>query len=177
MVSDINTKKADTASMSDKAGRSRQKSGERRRFTPRRFLLSSRLTRLILAANLIGLTILVIGALAMNRFEEGLIQGKVDNLNSLAATITTVMGERATGTGSASALDIDNAKQVLRGINVPEGWRVRLHDRAGQVVADTEQLDDRIEVSPLDPIQTDDACPFTSSSSPANSAACSCWSD
>lgn len=156
MVSDINTKKADTASMSDKAGRSRQKSGERRRFTPRRFLLSSRLTRLILAANLIGLTILVIGALAMNRFEEGLIQGKVDNLNSLAATITTVMGERATGTGSASALDIDNAKQVLRGINVPEGWRVRLHDRAGQVVADTEQLDDRIEVSPLDPIQTDD---------------------
>jgi two-component system sensor histidine kinase ChvG len=156
MVSDINTKKADTASMSDKAGRSRQKSGERRRFTPRRFLLSSRLTQLILAANLIGLSILVIGSLAMNRFEEGLIQGKVDNLNSLAATITTVMGDRATGTGSASTLDIDNAKQVLRGVNVPDGWRVRLHDRAGQVVADTEQLDDRIEVSSLDPIQTDD---------------------
>jgi two-component system sensor histidine kinase ChvG len=128
---------------------------ERRRFTPRRFWLSSRLTQLILAANLIGLAILVVGALAMNRFEDGLITGKVDNLNSLAATITTVLGDRATGYGQASELDVDTAKQVLRGINVPTGWRVRLHDRAGQVVADTELLDDRIEISPLDPIRTD----------------------
>jgi len=156
MVSDINTKKADTASMPDKVSQMRNGFRKRRRFTPRRFLLSSRLTQLILAANLIGLSILVIGSLAMNRFEEGLIQGKVDNLNSLAATITTVMGERATGSGQASALDIENAKQVLRGVNVPQGWRVRVHDRAGQVVADTEQLDDRIEVSPLDPIRTEE---------------------
>ncbi|GHA91742.1 sensor histidine kinase [Algimonas arctica] len=142
--------------MSDKPARVRRGRDKRRRFVPRRFLLSSRLTQLILAANLIGLSILVIGSLAMNRFEEGLIDGKVDNLNSLAATITTVMGDRATGSGQASELDIDKAKQVLRGINVPEGWRVRLHDRAGHVVADTAQLDDRIVVGTLDPIRTEE---------------------
>ncbi|MGJ8559367.1 MAG: ATP-binding protein [Litorimonas sp.] len=142
--------------MSDKPAGMRRGRDERRRFVPRRFLLSSRLTQLILAANLIGLSILVIGSLAMSRFEEGLIDGKVDNLNSFAATITTVMGDRATGSGQASELDIENAKQVLRGINVPVGWRVRLHDRAGQVVVDTEQLDDRIEVGTLEPIRTEE---------------------
>lgn len=156
MASDINIKKAEPASVSDKPARARRGREERRRFVPRRIPLSSRLTQLILAANLIGLGILVIGALAMGRFEQGLIDGKVDNLNSLAATITTVLGDVATGSGQASALDIDNAKQVLRGMNVPSGWRVRLHDRAGQVVADTEQLDDRISVGTLDPIRTQD---------------------
>lgn len=157
MASDINIKKADTAPMPDTSAPARREREERRRFTPRRFWLSSRLTQLILAANLIGLSILVIGSLAMSRFEEGLIEGKVDNLNSLAATIATVMGDRATGSGQASSLDIDNAKQVLRGMNVPAGWRVRLHDRAGQVVADTEQLDDRIDVGTLAPIRTEDS--------------------
>lgn len=157
MVSDINIKKAEpTASVPRTTARFWRGRNERRRFVPRRFLLSSRLTQLIFVANLIGLSILVIGSLAMSRFEEGLIEGKVDNLNSLAGTITTVMGDRATGSGQASELDIDNARQVLRGINVPAGWRVRLHDRAGQVVADTDQMDDRIDVGSLAPIRRPD---------------------
>jgi two-component system sensor histidine kinase ChvG len=88
----------------------------------------------------------------MNRFESSLIEAKVDNLHSLAATITTVMGDQATGLGSAAQLDIEGAKQVLRGVNVPEGWRVRLHDRSGKVVVDTVRLDDTITISSLDPI-------------------------
>jgi two-component system sensor histidine kinase ChvG len=123
-----------------------------RRLGARRSLLSSRLTRVILLSNLVGLIILVSGSLAMNRFETGLIEAKVDNLHSLAATITTVLGEQATGYGSSARLDVDGAKQVLRGVNVPEGWRVRLHDRSGQTVADTIRLDDTITVSTLDPI-------------------------
>lgn len=123
-----------------------------RRKGARRRLFSSRLTQVIFFSNLIGLLILVSGSLAMNRFESSLIEAKVDNLHSLAATITTVIGEQATGFGSAAKLDIDGAKQVLRGVNVPSGWRVRLHDRSGGVVADTERLDDTITISPLDPI-------------------------
>lgn len=158
MVSDINIKKADPDRVSTPNAANPTRN-ERRRFTPRRFVLVSRLSRLILAANLIGLSILVVGSLAMSRFEDGLIQGKVDNLNSLAATITTVLGERATGDGQASQLDVANAQQVLRGVTVPEGWRVRLHDRSGRVVVDTTQLDDRIEVGTLDPIISPDAQP------------------
>ena len=131
--------------------RLRTKSTERRRGA-RRSLWTSRLTRNIFLSNLSGLLILVFGALAMNRFESGLIEAKVDNINSLAATITTVMAEQATGFGGTAQLDIPEAKQVLRGINVPSGWRVRLHDRAGQLVADTQTLDAIIEVERLDPI-------------------------
>ena len=165
MVSDINIRKTDRPPVPPSNPRAKASKGrslsaakrrERRRFTPRRFLLSSRLTQLIIVSNLVGLIILVVGALAMNRFEEGLIQGKVDNITSLAATITTVMGEQATGTEQAAKLDVQDAKQVLRGVNVPESWRVRLHDRSGQVVADTERLSDTIKVSSLELIQTDD---------------------
>lgn len=130
-----------------------------RRVKARRSLLTSRLTRMIFLANLIGLLILIVGALTMNRFETGLINAKVDNLRSLAATITTVLGEQATGVGSQAELDIESAKQVFRGVNVPEGWRVRLHDRSRRVVVDTQVLDDTITIGTLDPIVTEEVPP------------------
>jgi len=126
-----------------------------RRRGPRRSLWTSRLTRNIFLSNLTGLIILVIGALAMNRFEEGLIDAKVDNLKSLASTITTVIGEQATGFGGTAELDVDGARQVLRGVNVQEGWRVRLHNKSEELVADTETLDDTITTEALAPIIED----------------------
>ncbi len=126
-----------------------------RRRGPRRSLWTSRLTRNIFLSNLTGLIILVIGALAMNRFEEGLIDAKVDNLKSLASTITTVIGEQATGFGGTAELDVDGARQVLRGVNVQEGWRVRLHNKSEELVTDTETLDDTITTEALAPIIED----------------------
>ncbi len=123
-----------------------------RRRGPRRSLWTSRLTRNIFLSNLIGLIILVTGALAMNRFEAGLINAKVDNIKSLASTITTVIGEQATGYGGIAQLDVDGARQVLRGVNVQEGWRVRLHDKSGELVADTKTLDLTITTEALAPI-------------------------
>ncbi|WP_409432392.1 stimulus-sensing domain-containing protein [Litorimonas sp. RW-G-Af-16] len=158
-------KKAETVAVSGNKNsdvspseRTRTKIRDRRR-GPRRSLLTSRLTRNIFFSNIIGLMILVFGALAMNRFESGLIEAKVDNLRSLAATITTVISEQATGYGGAAELDLEGARQVLRGVNVPEGWRVRLHDDAGQVALDTEALDDTISMSTLDPIITEQPDP------------------
>ena len=149
MASDINTKKPETGVAKAPSGRVKIRD---RRVGPRRSLLTSRLTRNIFFSNLIGLVILIGGSLAMGRFEAGLIDAKIENLQSLASTITTVMGDDATGYGSAAQLDIENARQVLRGVNVPDRWRVRLHDRAGQIIVDTETLDDTIAVSALDPI-------------------------
>ena len=151
MALDINTEKPSQA-VKAKSGRVKIRD---RRGGPRRSLLTSRLTRNIFLSNLIGLIILVAGSLAMNRFQDGLIQAKLENLRTLASTITTVMGDDATGYGSAAKLDVENARQVLRGVNVPERWRVRLHDRSGQLIADTDSLDDTISVSSLDPIITD----------------------
>lgn len=126
-----------------------------RRRGPRRSLWTSRLTRNIFLSNLIGLIILVTGALAMNRFEAGLINAKVDNIQSLASTITTVIGEQASGFDGTAQLDVDGARQVLRGVNVQEGWRVRLHNKSGELVADTKTLDDTIITEALDPIIED----------------------
>jgi len=137
------------------SGSKRKRRRRSRRRGPRRSLWTSRLTRNIFLSNLIGLIILVAGALAMNRFEEGLINAKVDNIQSLASTITTVIGEQATGYGGTAELDVDGARQVLRGVNVQEGWRVRLHDKSGNLVADTNTLNFDIEVEPLDPILED----------------------
>ena len=152
MASDINTKKPKSGVSKAPSGRVKIRD---RRVGPRRSLLTSRLTRNIFFSNLIGLVILVGGSLAMGRFEAGLIDAKVENLRSLASTITTVMGEDATGYGSAAQLDIENARQVLKGVNVPDRWRVRLHDRGGQELIDTETLTDDITVSQLDPIIAD----------------------
>ena len=123
-----------------------------RRRGPRRSLWTSRLTRNIFLSNLIGLIILVSGALTMKRFEAGLINAKIDNVQSLASTITTVIGEQATGYGGTAELDVEGSRQILRGINVQEGWRVRLHNKSEQIIADTETLDDSIFVETLDPI-------------------------
>ena len=123
-----------------------------RRRGPRRSLWTSRLTRNIFLSNLIGLIILVSGALTMKRFEAGLINAKIDNIQSLASTITTVIGEQATGYGGTAELDVEGSRQILRGINVQEGWRVRLHDKSEQLIADTETLDDTIITETLDPI-------------------------
>ena len=135
-----------------KSSPKRKRRRRNRRRGPRRSLWTSRLTRNIFLSNLIGLIILVIGALAMNRFEAGLIDAKVDNIKSLASTITTVIGEQATGFGGTAQLDVDGARQVLRGVNVQEGWRVRLHNKSGELVADTDTLDDTIREEPLAPI-------------------------
>ena len=160
MGSDINIEKskakvADRPARDDAAAHSGRVKIKNRRQGPRRSLLTSRLTRNIFFSNMIGLLILIVGALAMNRFQEGVIDTKLENLRSLASTITTVMGEDATGYGSAAVLDVDNAMQVLRGINVPENWRVRLHDRQGLELADTEKMNSSITVSSLDPIVTE----------------------
>ena len=160
MGSDINIEKskakvATRPASDDSATHSGRVKIKNRRQGPRRSLLTSRLTRNIFLSNMIGLLILIVGALAMNRFQEGVIDTKLENLRSLASTITTVMGEDATGYGSAAVLDVDNAMQVLRGINVPDNWRVRLHDRQGLELADTEIMNSDITVSSLDPIVTD----------------------
>ena len=119
---------------------------------PRRSVLASRLTRAIFLSNLIGLLVLAIGSLAMNRFEEGLIEAKV-------ATVSTLMADSATGYGLAAKLDVESAKSILREINIPPAWRVRLFDGSGLLLVDSAQLEDEISVSELAPIIEEQAPP------------------
>ncbi len=65
----------------------------RRRF---RLLPGSRIGRLIIALNLLGLAILVAGALILNKRRSGLVEARIDSLTTQAELIANVIGGGAT---------------------------------------------------------------------------------
>ncbi len=120
----------------------------------RRFIMFSTLSRMIFLANFLGLIILIIGALTLNQFSRSLIDAKIDNLHSQTRMIANLLGGQATGSGAAATLDEDEARRIMSRIDVPEKARIRLYDRNGHLVADSDQLDDSVEIDTLAPITT-----------------------
>ena len=118
----------------------------------RRFIMFSTLSRMIFLANLLGLIILIVGALTMNQFSRGLIDAKIDNLHSQSRLIANLIGDQATGIEVTPKLDKDEVRQIIARIDVPTKARIRLYDRNGIIVADSNRLDDSVEVGQLDPI-------------------------
>ena len=129
--------------------------GRERRLGARRFIAFSTLTRMIFLANLFGLIILIIGALTLNQFSRGLIDAKIENLSSQARLITNLLGDQASGLGTSAVLDEDAALRIMRRLDVPDKARIRLYDKTSNLIADSELLDDSVEVGTLDPVITD----------------------
>jgi len=142
MASDINIKKAKSFPL-----RFEFKNGRR----PRRSILFSRLSRMIIISNLIGLFILVTGSLAMNEFASSYFDAKMENLTSQAELITSIIGEEATGFSQEAKLDAVQARKIIKRVDLPSGWRIRIHDINTRLIADSDGLDDVIEVSELLP--------------------------
>ena len=149
MESDTNTKKPKKAARSI---RSRVKTKPPVDRGPKRSVIFSRLARVIFMSNLIGLVILISGSMALNQYTRELVNARIENLYSQAGLITSIMGDTATGFGQSAQLDVDRAKDVLGRIDLPDGWRVRLHNVDRQLLADSQSLDDNIAVTSLDPI-------------------------
>ncbi|PHR61171.1 MAG: histidine kinase [Robiginitomaculum sp.] len=124
---------------------------ERRKNT-RRFLFFSTLTRMIFLANLCGLIILIVGALALNQFSRELIHAKVDNLTSQTRLITNILGDQATGIDGVPVLDEDAVNAIIRRIDLPTKARVRVYDKNAKLISDSALLDASIEVSVLGPV-------------------------
>ena len=116
------------------------------------FLAFSTLTRMIFLANLLGLLILIIGALTLNQFSRGLIDAEIDNLTSQSRLIANLLGDQATGLGSVATLDKLTARQIIRRIDVPSRARVRLYDQNAKMFADSALFDESVEVGMLAPI-------------------------
>ena len=112
----------------------------------------STLARLILVLNLVGLLVLVIGALVLNEFRRGLIEARIDSLTTQGELIADVIEESATQEGQATpALDPSLATDVLQLLYIPKSQRVRLFDAQGQIVADSALVADRVEQHTLPP--------------------------
>jgi len=132
MASDTATAKAETR--------------QRRRFWP-----GSRLGQLILVLNLLGLTILIAGALILNEMRRGLLEARFDSLRTQADLFASVLDQAATRGSPEPALNAEYAKEIIELLFTPPTERARLFDAKGHLLADTDILRDRVHVRPLPP--------------------------
>jgi two-component system sensor histidine kinase ChvG len=114
-------------------------------------LFGSRLGRLIIALNLLGLAILIGGALVLNELRRGLVNARIDNLTTQGELIANVIDRAATVGEPNPALQADLASDILQILFIPRGQRARLFDADGRLLADSYVVADRVEMKVLPP--------------------------
>jgi two-component system sensor histidine kinase ChvG len=127
-----------------------ERSGARSRRLP---LFGSKLGRLILGLNLLGLMVLVAGALVLNEMGRGLVAARVDSLTAQGELIANVMALGATHGSPTPELEAGPAAELLLAARIPRSQRARLFDAEGQPIADSELIADRVDVLPLPPVR------------------------
>ncbi|MEL6323503.1 MAG: stimulus-sensing domain-containing protein [Pseudomonadota bacterium] len=115
--------------------------------------LGSRIAQLILASNLAGLAILIIGAMVLNEMRAGLVVSKKQDLVGQAQIFTNLLGENATIGQPEPLLDTGLAKETIRALALPTTVRARVLTPEGEVVADSFFLSARVDVAALPPIR------------------------
>ena len=123
----------------------------KRRSYRSRWLPGSRLGRLIIALNLLGLTILIVGALVLNELRRGLVNARIDSLTTQGELMATVIDQAATVGEPAPAMDSAYASQLLLQLASRKTQRARLFDPSGKVIADSDWVADRVEEKELAP--------------------------
>jgi two-component system sensor histidine kinase ChvG len=141
------------------AGAGVQTSPEAARAPSRRWLPGSRLGRLIILLNILGLVILIAGSLVLNELRQGLVNARIDSLTTQAELMANIIDRAATVGEPTPAMDVQRAGELLQFIANPRTQRARLFDTRGQVVADSEWVADRIERRPLPPARRRDSPP------------------
>lgn len=123
----------------------------------------SRLGRLIFSLNLLGLLILVIGALVLTDLRRGLIHTEQESLIAQGHLMAEVIAELAAEGVPEPKLDSDDAVFVLSRF-IPHGQRARLFGADGHLISDSYPLSESVDVSNLPPARKpgDKAPPDTS---------------
>jgi two-component system sensor histidine kinase ChvG len=119
---------------------------------PKRFWRpGSRLGRLIVGLNLLGLAILVVGALVLNEFRRSLVEARQDSLRVQGELIANVIAVGATEGSPEPMLEEQRATDLLQALFIPRSQRARLFDAHGRLIADSYLIADRVEERPLPP--------------------------
>lgn len=121
-----------------------------------RWLPGSRLGRLIVVLNVLGLAILIAGALVLNELRRGLVNARIDSLSTQGELIATIMDEYATVGDPQPIMDSSLASQMLQMLANPKTQRARLFDAQGQVIADSDWVADRVQQRLLPPARRRD---------------------
>jgi two-component system sensor histidine kinase ChvG len=111
----------------------------------------SRLSRLIITLNLLGLLILVSGALVLNELRRGLVNARLESLSLQGETIVKVMDQAATLGEPYPQLQADRAARIIEVLHFPSTQRVRLFDAQGNLLADSWAVADRVDWRVLPP--------------------------
>jgi two-component system sensor histidine kinase ChvG len=112
---------------------------------------ASRLGRLILALNLLGLAVLIVGALVLNELRRGLVEARIDSLTTQGELMASLIDQAATVGEPVPALDAARASEILQLLANPGVQRARLFDPQGQVIADSDWIANRVEEGVLPP--------------------------
>lgn len=116
-----------------------------------RGLPGSRLGRLILALNLLGLAVLIVGALVLNELRQGLVNARIDSLSTQGELIASILNQAATVGEPEPAMDAALATELLQTLSNPRAQRARLFDSQGRLVADSDWMADAVERRELPP--------------------------
>ncbi len=111
----------------------------------------SRLGRLILGLNLIGLIVLIVGALVLNEFRRGLIVARIDSLSTQGQLISYVIVKAATVGEPRPEMDTESAREILQLLAIPRSEHARLYDSHGRLIADSDVIADKVVERPLPP--------------------------
>ena len=116
-----------------------------------RGLPGSRLGRLILVLNLLGLAILISGALVLNELRRGLVDARIDSLTTQGELIASILNQAATVGEPEPQMDATLAAELLQTLSNPKTQRARLFDARGRLVADSDWMTDEVERRDLPP--------------------------
>ena len=125
-----------------------------RRPARRGWLPGTRLGRLIIALNVLGFMILIVGALVLNELRRGLVNARVDSLTTQGELMATIIDQAATVGEPEPAMDPVYAGQILQMLASPTTQRARLFDAKGRVIADSDWMADRVEQRVLPPARS-----------------------
>jgi two-component system sensor histidine kinase ChvG len=128
--------------------RPKREPGRIRRRLP---LAGSRLGRLILGLNLLGLMVLVAGSLVLNELGRGLVSARIDGLMTQGELIANVVALGATRGEPVPEIESGPAAELLLAARIPRSQRARLFDAQGALIADSELIADRVDALPLRP--------------------------
>lgn len=116
-----------------------------------RWLPGSRLGRLIILLNVLGLAIIIAGSLLLNELRRGLVGARIDSLTTQGELIVNVINRAATVGEPTPELDAQAASEILQMLSNPRSQRARLFDAQGNLIADSYWVADRVEWKVLPP--------------------------
>jgi two-component system sensor histidine kinase ChvG len=113
--------------------------------------LGSKLGRLIVVLNLLGLAVIIGGALVLNELRQGLVQAGIASLRLQGELIANVIDQTATVGEPRPELDADAAAAVMASLFIERSQRARLFNASGALLADSDVVADRVESDILPP--------------------------